>query len=355
MANNNCRGDVAPGRSSESIQRVVVIGCGGRGHAHAEGWQQDSRSRLVACADPVEASRVEFCTRFGQMNSYPDYRQMLAAESPDIVSVCTWPGLHRQMIETAAGARVKAIFSEKPMAATWGDARAIHDVCTRAGVVLTFCHQRRFGENFATARRMVREGAIGQLRRIEATCSNLFDWGTHWFDMSFFYNDETAVDWVMGQIEVAKESSIFDVRLETSGLSWFRFVNGVEGLMATGAAAYKGPHNRLIGSDGVIELYAGRGGDPLRLWRGRTWETPACTDGVPVREHTIASCRDLLDSLDRGIEPELSSRKALQATQLIFATYESSRRRARVHLPLDTLDSALLSMLADGTIGSNTS
>ena len=356
MSSNHSR-DVSPGQSAglpQPTRSVVVIGCGGRGRAHAEGWQQDARSQLVACADPVEASRDAFCERFGPMKTYADYRQMLTAESPDIASVCTWPGMHREMIEAAAGAGVKGIFSEKPMAPTWGDARAIHDVCAKTGVVLTFCHQRRFGENFATARALVRDGTIGQLRRIETTCSNLFDWGTHWFDISFFYNDEAPVDWVMGQIEVAEERGIFDVRLETSGLSWFRFANGVEGLMATGAAAYAGPHNRLIGSDGVIEVHAGRREDPLRLWRGTTWQTPAFTDGVPVGEHTIASCRDLLDSLDTGAEPELSSRKALQATQLIFATYESSRRRGRVQLPLNTLDSALLSMLADGTIGGNT-
>ncbi len=334
-----------------SAQRVAVIGCGGRGRAHAEGWQRDERSELVACADPVKESRDNFCEKFGQMNAYADYSQMLSAESPDVVSVCTWTGMHREMIEAAAAAGVKGIHSEKPMAPTWGDARAIHETCEQADVDLTFCHQRRFGETFATARALIRDGAIGELRRIESTCPNLFDWGTHWFDMSFFYNEETPVDWVMGQIEVAAERKAFDVALDTSGLSWFRFTNGVEGLMATGDAAYDGPHNRLIGSEGVIEIQAGNTEAPLQLRRGDTWETPPYTHGVPVREHTIASCRDLLDCLESGAEPELSSRKALQATELIFATYESARRRGRVQLPLETDDSALLTMLADGSIG----
>ena len=33
--------------------------------------------------------------------------------------------------------------------------------------------------------------------------------------------------------------------------------------------------------------------------------------------------------------PVLSARKALQATEVIFATYESARRDARVDLPLE--------------------
>jgi hypothetical protein len=32
----------------------------------------------------------------------------------------------------------------------------------------------------------------------------------------------------------------------------------------------------------------------------------------------------------------VSARRALQATELIFATYESSRRRGRIDLPLTT-------------------
>jgi phytoene/squalene synthetase len=36
---------------------------------------------------------------------------------------------------------------------------------------------------------------------------------------------------------------------------------------------------------------------------------------------------------------------ALQATELIFATYESSRRRGRVDLPLEIDDSPLIAML----------
>ena len=61
--------------------------------------------------------------------------------------------------------------------------------------------------------------------------------------------------------------------------------------------------------------------------------------------------QNLVDCLQSGDEPELSSHRALRATELIFATYESSRRRGRILLPLDVDDSALLTMLAQGTIG----
>jgi predicted dehydrogenase len=328
--------------------RVGIVGCGGRGKAHAEGYAANPETQIVACVDPVTESRTAFAGEFGVAAEYSDYREMLGAEQLDIVSVCTWPHMHRPMVEAAAKTSgVRAIHAEKPMAPTWGDARAMHDVCVANDTILTLCHQRRFGDTFRTARKLLHDCAIGDLQRVEGTCPNLFDWGTHWFDMMFFFNGESPAQWVMGQIDVASESSVFGVDLETSGLSLTRFENGVEGLMATGEASHVRLQVRLVGRDGVIEI---EGGEPLRMSSGGKWETPPLSEGVPAEQHTIESVRDLVACIASGEEPELSSHKALRATELIFATYESSRRRSRIELPLRTDDSALISMLAENQI-----
>ena len=67
--------------------------------------------------------------------------------------------------------------------------------------------------------------------------------------------------------------------------------------------------------------------------------------GCVVRVGLMISSR-----LKNGEEPELSGRKALQATELIFATYESSRCRKKITLPLDIEDSPLLSMIKNGDV-----
>ncbi len=334
--------------------KVGVIGCGSRGRAHAEGYQAAAHVAIIACADPVEAARASFAEDFAAASSYQDYRVMLERETLDVVSICTWTGLHRAMVAAAAAAGVKAIHCEKPMASTWGDAKALYQACAERGVLLTFCHQRRFGAPFVKAKQLLNAGAIGTLQRLEGACSNLFDWGTHWFDMFFYYNDEVPAEWVMGQIAVEAESQVFGVPLETSGLSWIRWQNGVEGLLATGGASLQGPRNRLVGSEGIIEI-GGMHRAPLRLLRaGAAWQDFAdaqLADVVPPGGDTVLSVLDLIDCLASGTEPRLSGRKALQATELIFATYESSRRRGRVFLPLAAEDSALITMLAEGQIG----
>lgn len=331
--------------------RAAIIGCGGRGRSHAEGYGVDPRTTIVACADPSTDARTAFAESFDIAKTYGDYTDMLRVESVDIVSVCTWPHLHREMIAAAAESGARAVHAEKPMAPTWGEAKSLHQACVDHNVVLSLCHQRRFGDRFQTARQLVRDGAIGPLRRIEASCPNLFDWGTHWFDMMFFFNEETPAESVLGQLSVEDHSEVFGVRLDTSGLSWIRFANGVDGLMATGDAGF-GNIVRLMGDDGVLEIQPGNRSPALLLIRGSERTEPDLTGGVPTPQHTVASVTNLVDCLASGDEPELSSHKALRATELIFATYESSRRRGRVILPLQEDDSALLSMLDDGSVGS---
>ena len=334
----------------ETTFKAGIIGCGGRGRSHARGYEASPDVEIVACADSVEDARNALAEQFDVPNTYENYQEMLDTESLDFVSVCTWIALHKDMVIAAANSGIKAIHCEKPMAPTWGDAKALYQACVDNDVVITFCHQRRFGAQFIKAKRLANEGAIGELRRLEAACPNLLDWGTHWFDMFFFYNNDEPIDWVIGQIDVADERTVFGTQVETSGISWLRWKNGVEGLLATGGTGLSGFANRLIGTKGIIDV--GGGGAPIRILReGAEWEQPNLSGLAPERDATTLSVLDLVHCIKTGREPELSGRKALQATELIFATYESSRRRAKIHLPLTTEDSALLTMVANGEIG----
>jgi UDP-N-acetylglucosamine 3-dehydrogenase len=332
--------------------KAGIIGCGGRGKAHAQGYQAALDVEIVACADPVGEARDIFAEQFGVGQSYADYREMLEREDLDFVSVCTWTRFHKEMVVAAANSGIKAIHCEKPMAHTWGESKELYRACVDNEVVVTFCHQRRFRFNYARAKKLLDEGAIGQLIRVEGACQNLFDWGTHFFDMFFFYNNEVPAEWVIGQIDVGDEVEWFGVQVETSGVAWIRWKNGVEGLLTTGETAQETARNRLIGTEGIIEI--GPKEEPLlRILKlgAKGWEEPGFDSEIEPNEDTVLSVLDLVECVKTGREPMLSGRKALQATELIFATYESSRRRARIDLPLDVDDSALLTMLEQGAIG----
>src|SRR5262245_16422014 len=95
--------------------RVGMIGCGrplksdgatgfGMGNYHARGYAASPDTQLVALADLSLENARAFQAVHGGERIYQDYREMLAAERLDIVSVCTWPGLHAEMVIAAAEA-----------------------------------------------------------------------------------------------------------------------------------------------------------------------------------------------------------------------------------------------------------
>lgn len=321
----------------------------GMAHAHARGYASSPDATIVAVSDINLDNAHAFQEEYDVAQVYADYTEMLAREHLDIVSVCTWPHLHAPMVIAAAEAGVKAIHCEKPMAPTYGEARRMVEVCREHGVQLTFNHQRRFGTPFRTARDLLRSGAIGELQRLEAICSNMFDWGTHWFDMLFFYNEQTPVDWVLGQVDRRDGATVFGIPLEGQGISSFHFQNGVYGQLSTGWGFPQEASNRLIGTDGTIEVHLG-GDEPVRMWgKGQAgWQNVPIEGDVDDLYGVVGrAIHDAIDALKTGREPELAAARALQATELIFATYESSRRRGRVDLPLQIDDSPLKAMMEE--------
>jgi len=342
--------------------RVAIIGCGRRGdsdlrtgagisHNHAAAYQAQKGVRMVAFCDLIatraKAFRDEHGT--GKERIHTDYRQMLRKEKPDLVSVCTWPDSHAAIVCGCAAAGVQAIHCEKPMAVTWGQAKQMAAACQAAGVQLTFNHQRRFGATFRQVRELVATKAVGELLRIEAYTGNLFDWGTHWFDMMFFFNGDAPAEWVLGQIDLSTSRSVFGAPLEDLGLAMVKFANGVFGLMCTGRDAPHEVEFRLIGTEGMIELGRPDGAGLRVMSKGQAgWNVLDKAPKLHGQEFFVTAFADVIDALKRKREPELAARKALQATEVIFAAYESSRRGGRVNLPLDADDSALAALIASG-------
>lgn len=342
--------------------RVGIIGCGrprnaegstgyGMSHAHALGYESSPDAEIVALADINLENARAFQAEHGGEHIYQDYREMLAQESLDIVSISTWPALHHDMVVAAANAGVRAIHCEKPIAPTYGEALNMVRVCEERGVQLTINHQRRFGAPFRKAKELLQDGAIGDLVRLEAHCGNIFDWGTHWLDMMFYYNDEAPAEWVIGQIEARGGTRVFGVPVEGQAISYFKFTNGVYAVLVTGAESRWSSSNRLVGTDGTIEVGVDRDLS-LRYWgQGQDcWQVVPLEEGLHGTEYVRRGVLDLIDALKTGREPELSGRRALRATEIIFATYESSRRRGRVDLPLQITDSPLLSMIESGEV-----
>ena len=344
--------------------RYAIIGTGrehgtegatgfGMAHPHFRAFHGTGRTDLIAIADTSEGNATHFLEKHEQpaARTYSNYRAMLVDQHPDIVSVCTWPHLHAEMVVSACEAGIRAIHCEKPMATTWGDGKRMKAAAEANDVILTFNHQRRFLEPFQTVRQLVRDGAIGVLQRMEAACGDMFDWGTHWLDMLFFFNEETPAEWVIGQIDSRTDRRTFGAFMEDQAICHIKFQNDVRGLLITGYEAQIGGAHRLMGSTGIIEI----GWDSevrIRAAGDADWRKVDAAETIHGGEAIPRAAADLIRALDDPTyTPLLSVDNALRATEVIYAVYESSRRRGRVDLPLDKDDSALLAMLYAGEIG----
>jgi len=346
------------GRSRTGF-KVAIIGTGkprsmqGRtgfamAYSHADGYRATTGCELVACVDIAEENARAFADRYGLRRVYADYREMLATEKPDIVSICTWPHLHHPMVLDCARAGVRAIHCEKPMAPTFGEAKEMVRVCQETRTQLTFNHQRRFENRFVMARNLVREGVIGELRRMEGHWGNMMDVGTHWLDLFNFYNDDTPAEWVLAQVHRHNDASAFGVQVENQALCYIAYKNGVYGLLAMGEGHTIWAEHRLWGTEGVIEVdypvvrVRGKGDGDWRVLEAANPEGPdaSITKGI----------QDLVECLRTRREPVLSARNAFAATEIIFATYESCRRRGRVDLPLTIDDNPLHDLIKRGLL-----
>jgi predicted dehydrogenase len=349
--------------ASTTPLKVAIIGCGrprgtdgatgfGMAHRHMAGFSATGRCRLAAVADLSRENAEAFVAAHNPAAAiYADYRRLLREVRPDVVSVCLWPHLHAEVVGAAARVRPRVIFCEKPMDIHWDACLRMHRTCRRHGVLLAINHQRRFNRPLAKAKALLDGGAIGRLRRMEGAWHNLADSGTHVLDLMFFFNQDTPAEWVLGQIDLRGATRVFGALNAGHGLTEFRFQNGVRALYHFGHQhAELGCLLRLTGESGVIEILFDAPWLRVRRAGQADWEVVDTGETIHDDQAISRGIADILACLDAGTMPQLASDRALRATEIIFATHESARRRGRVDLPLPSGPCAMLSMVAAGQL-----
>ena len=109
-----------------------------------------------------EGRRERFAARSGA-ETYADWRELLAAEPLDIVSIATYTPVHEEITLACIEAGVKAIYCEKPVAPTVAAGERMVAACAEAGSLLVFNHQRRFTSNLRRLRDHIKTGGLGDL------------------------------------------------------------------------------------------------------------------------------------------------------------------------------------------------
>ncbi len=162
--------------SEKSPLRVGVIGTGFGALTHIPGFQRSPGVEVVAVASGREQRARRVAAKFGLQASYGDYRQMLAEQRLDLVSIVTPPGLHHE-IALAAVEHGCAVLCEKPFAMNLAEAREMLAAAERAGVVHAVDHEFRYLPARAKLKELVDQGYLGELWtvRVNALADMLID------------------------------------------------------------------------------------------------------------------------------------------------------------------------------------
>lgn len=165
--------------------RSVIIGSGLiAGKKHIPAFRRlRSKTELVAICDLNLAAAKEVAARFGIPRTYSDVGEMLKAEKPDLVDICTPPKTHTRLALEAMRNGCHVLV-EKPMALTVADCDQIVQASKEYGLQVCVGHSDLFYEPFIRARRMVANGAIGRVSGMRIFLSTPTDYMTsrpeHW-------------------------------------------------------------------------------------------------------------------------------------------------------------------------------
>jgi predicted dehydrogenase len=337
---------------------IAIIGCGRISLRHGQALrelQQQRDIRLAATCDVIRSRAEHLAQEFGG-TPYTDYREVLAREDVDIVSVCVPSGLHVAIGQDAARAG-KHVLIEKPIALTLEDADALIQTCHEAGVTLSVVLQNRFNPPMRDLHRLVKSGALGRIYLSNVTVrwyrpQSYYDDGWHgtWaMDGGVFMNQAIhhidALLWLMGKpVSVTAYTATLAHQMEAEdvGVALIKFASGALASIEASTLTY--PQNL----EGSIALFGERGSVKVggtALNRKEFWKIegmiekereilmseavdPPSVYGYSHREQIA----DLLDAIAEQRSPATPGSEARRSVELVLAIYQSAREGREVHL-----------------------
>jgi predicted dehydrogenase len=144
---------------------AIVIGTGWAGEGHVRGLQEAGVEVVALCGRSAEPAHA-LARRCGIPEVRLDWHQALAELRPDLVSIATTAGPHRDMALAAAEAGCHVV-CEKPLAPTVHEAREMLAAVERAGVKHAYAATGCYAAPYLHARDLLAAGTIGQVWEVD--------------------------------------------------------------------------------------------------------------------------------------------------------------------------------------------
>lgn len=338
--------------------RLGLIGCGRISKNHLDAVSQIPEADFVAVADIIEEKAKNTAEQYAIPSFYTDYKEMLAKEKLDAVSICTPSGMHPQMGIDVASHKINVI-TEKPMAINIEGADKLIQACDSNGVHLFVVKQNRLNSTLQLLKRAVDKDRFG---RIYLAQSNVFwqrpqayydqeKWrGTWEFDGGAFMNQAShyvdAMYWLLGNVDsVMAYTATMARRIEAedTGCAIFHFRSGIVATMNVTMLTY--PKNfegsiTIIGEKGTVKV-GGMAVNKIEKWEFEEYDDDdriaLDSNYVPPNVYGFGHnpyYRNVTDVLLNNGTPSTDGRDGRKSVEIIQAIYRSAKTGKRVSLPL---------------------
>ena len=333
-----------------------VIGSGGIADRRTipEGIVPSPKCRLVMVmdADPERARAT------GEKYGVPytaTMEDLLANPGVQAVYIATPAFLHREQAVAAAEAG-KHILVEKPIALSMDEGREVIEACRQARVKLANGLMMRFHGAHQAIKRLVEEGALGDIVFARAQLSGWYPsipgaWRQNWkhggggalIDMGCHCLD--LLEWIVGRIDrlaCLSETVTWDYEVEDTATVLLHFANGAQGIVdvnwnvpdqaamnvlelrGTKGAVYA---DHTVGQDagGRVRLYLPDGTGGYDAQQRREGQEIGREMSFPRINCYQAEVEALVEVVEKDAEPEVSGEVGLRALELTLRAYESAR------------------------------
>ena len=250
--------------------RVGVVGYGGAfnmGAAHLNSIIKNKGFEAAAVCE-IDPARLKVAeTDFPGVQTFSSLDEMLAADVADLAIIITPHNTHADLVLQCLNAGVHVV-CEKPLAITSDEVLAMLEAAKRNKVMLSTFHNRRWDGDFQALLKVVREGLIGDVFRVECGHQNygqqgtwwrsdkeisggaIYDWGAHFTDWILNIVD-AEVDSVIGfQVKNPKWSKYTN---EDHSECRILFKNNCVATLTISSLAMEGrPRWRVLGTKGSV-------------------------------------------------------------------------------------------------------
>ena len=148
--------------------RIGFIGTGGIANSHIKAYLNQPDVEIICGADLVEGKARKFLDNYNLTDAkdYVDYKQMIAENQLDAVSVCTYNSQHAPCAIYAMEHGLNVLL-EKPFTVTLDEAVEVMKAEKESGKVLSIGFQPRLDANMQMIKKIVQSGELGDIYYIQ--------------------------------------------------------------------------------------------------------------------------------------------------------------------------------------------